>query len=164
MPISETRPKAWSASDLSVPAGAEAYLMLGGRVLLAVIFVVSGVRKIVEFDFFLAYMKAFGVPASSQLLPLAAAFEIIVGMAFALGIATRLCAVLLFLETLLLNSIFHNFWTYPLEQRLAQLNLFLFHLATLGGFLYVIAHGGGRFSLSRPDQTRDVDQAEAAVK
>ena len=130
----------------------EPYLLLAGRLLLASIFIVSGIRKVFEFEAFIGYMEAFFVPIPRLLLPLAAVFEVVAGAMLALGIRTRLAAALLFAETLLLNSIFHNFWNYPPAQQQAQLNLFLFHMTTLGGFLYVFVHGGGPLSIDGADR------------
>jgi putative oxidoreductase len=128
-------------------ANALPWLLFAGRVLMASLFVISGIRKIFEFDMFVAYMTAFGVPMPAALLPLATLLEIVAGAMLALGIGARWAAAALFLETWLLNGIFHRFWTFPAAQQPAQLNLFLFHLSTMGGLLYMMAYGAGPISL-----------------
>ncbi len=135
----------------TIPAwrGAEDWLLLGGRILLASIFVIAGLRKLGDYGMFAGYTAHFGVPAPALLLPLATALEIGGGLLLAIGLWTRWAALALALYTLLLAFIFHAFWAVDPKQLGAQLNLFLFHLETIGGMLYVLAHGAGAHSLDR---------------
>src|SRR5580700_8222430 len=72
---------------ISTGRASEGWLSLGGRVMLASIFVVAGSRKIADTGGFTAYMTSYGVPA--LLLPLATALELGGGMLLALGAWTR---------------------------------------------------------------------------
>jgi putative oxidoreductase len=133
----------------AVRRGAEDWLSLGGRILLASIFVVAGLRKLGDFATVTAYMASYGVPAPSLLLPLATALELVGGVLLALGVRARWAALALAGYTAVLTLIFHAFWTFDAKQLQAQLNLFLFHLETIGGLIYVLAYGAGAWSIDR---------------
>ena len=129
-------------------------LQLVGRVLLSAIFVVAGIRSISDFPMFSSYMAAFGVPWPKVLLPLAIILEIGAGLMLVLGIRAREASAVLLAYTVLVMFVFHAFWRAPEAQFQAQLNLFLFHLTTLGGLAYVAACGPGSLSLRVGDRAR----------
>lgn len=104
-----------------------------GRVLLAVIFVVSGIGKFMDVAGTEAMITGVGLPGGLA-IP-AGAFEILAGLALALGLATRLVSVLLFVFVGLATLFFHHKFTDPLQ--LAQV---LKNLAIMGGMLMVFAH------------------------
>src|SRR5207249_4818206 len=85
-------------------------LALLGRVLVSVIFLLSGVMKIMDWSGTLDHMATQGMPASSFLLALATLAEIVGGLALLLGWQTRPAAFLLFLYLIPTTLIFHNFW------------------------------------------------------
>lgn len=122
-------------------------VMLAGRLLLASIFIVSALRKLGAMDVIAQYMASHGVPMPHLLLPPATALEFASGALLALGLWTRASAIVLIVWTMVLAFIFHPFWSADAAHYGGQLNLFLFHLETVGGLLYVIVHGGGRFSV-----------------
>lgn len=134
MPISSTRMDA-------------AWLMFAGRLLLASIFIVSGLRKIGDMDGVAAYMTNNGVPMASLLLLPAIVLELGSGLLLAAGFLTRWIAVVLLVWTMVLAVIFHPFWAADPKAYGLQLNLFLFHLETAGGLLYIFAFGAGRLSI-----------------
>lgn len=122
---------------------------LFGRILLALIFVVSGLGKITGFAGTAAYMASKGLPMVQVLLPLAIAAELGGGLLLALGWKTRWAAALLFLFLIPTTLIFHQFW--GLDPKLAQMQQihFLKNVAIMGGMLMVIAGGAGAWSLDR---------------
>ena len=122
---------------------------LFGRILLALIFVVSGLGKIMGFAGTAAYMASKGLPMVQVLLPLAIAAELGGGLLLALGWKTRWAAALLFLFLIPTTLIFHQFW--GLDPKLAQMQQihFLKNVAIMGGMLMVIAGGAGAWSLDR---------------
>ncbi len=138
-----------SLESASIPTGlaSKGWLSLGGRLLLASIFIVAGFRKIADADAFTAYMTSYGVPA--LLLPLATALELGAGLLLTLGAWTRWAALTLLGYTVILALIFHAFWAVDPKQFQAQLNLFLFHAETIGGLLYIAAYGAGALSIDR---------------
>ena len=66
---------------------------VAGRVFIAAIFVISGVGKISAYEGTQAFMASMGVPGA--LLPVVIAFEILAGLAVALGWQARIAAFLL---------------------------------------------------------------------
>ena len=123
------------------------WLTFAGRLLLASIFIVSGLRKIGDMDGVAAYMTNNGVPMASLLLLPAIVLELGSGLLLAAGFLTRWIAMVLIVWTMVLAVMFHPFWAADPKAYGLQLNLFLFHLETVGGLLYIIAFGAGRFSI-----------------
>ncbi|PKB19174.1 putative oxidoreductase [Novosphingobium kunmingense] len=104
-----------------------------GRILIAVIFIVSGAGKLMNPAMFETMITGVGLP-SGLAIP-AGAFEVLAGLALALGLMTRLTALLLFGFTALATLFFHRDITDPMQQVLALKNL-----AIMGGLLLVFAH------------------------
>lgn len=113
-----------------------------GRVLLGVLFLLSGIGKLGAYAATGAYMSASGVP--SALLPLVIATEILGGLAIILGWKTRVAGFLLAGFCLLTATIFHHNLA---DQN--QLTHFFKDLAIAGGLLLLVANGAGPVSLDR---------------
>ena len=110
-----------------------------GRVLLAGLFLVSGVGKIGAYAATAGYMDSVGV--SGALLPLVIAAEVLGGVAIAVGWHTRLTAFLLAGFTLLSALLFHNDFADQV-----QTIMFLKNVSIAGGFLLLVASGAGALS------------------
>jgi putative oxidoreductase len=113
---------------------------LTGRVLLAAIFVISGLGKISGYAGTQGYMESMGVPGWT--LPLVIALEVLGGLALIVGYRTRLAALALAGFTLVASLVFH--WQ-PGDQM--QQIMFLKNLAMIGGLLLLVARGAGDWSL-----------------
>jgi putative oxidoreductase len=113
-----------------------------GRILLSLIFVQSGLNKIVNYAGTQGYMESAGVPGG--LLPLAIAVELLAGLAVIAGWHARLAAFLLGGFSLLSGLLFHANFADPM-----QTILFMKNLALAGGFLMIVSHGAGPFSLDK---------------
>ena len=111
-----------------------------GRLLLSLIFVVSGVGKIGAYAGTQAYMDSMGVPG--VLLPLVIALEILGGLAIIVGWQARIAAFLLAGFCLLSAVLFHG----NIGDQGEQIQ-FLKNLGLAGGFLLIVAHGAGAWSL-----------------
>lgn len=111
-----------------------------GRFLIALIFIVSGFGKISEFAGTQAYMESVGVPG--MLLPLVIVLELLGGLAIVVGWQTRLVAFLLAGFSLLSALLFH----FDLGDQ-GQFIQFMKNLGLAGGFLILVAHGAGAWSL-----------------
>jgi putative oxidoreductase len=122
---------------------------LAGRILLALIFVVSGTGKITGYAGTAAYMASKGLPVVEILLPLTIATELGGGLLLALGWKARWAAALLFLFLIPTTFLFHQFW--GIEPKLAQMQQihFLKNVAIMGGMLMVLALGPGAWSMDR---------------
>jgi putative oxidoreductase len=81
-------------------------LELAGRILLAVLFLLSGIGKIVGYEATAGYMSAMGVPAA--MLPATIVLEIAGAIAIIAGWKTRITALLLAGFTLVAAFIFHR--------------------------------------------------------
>ncbi len=123
------------------------YGPLLARILLAQLFVVSGVGKITAFQKTAAYMAAKGMPMSEVLLVLTIVLEVGGGLALILGWRVRWIAAAFFVFTLLAAVIFHPFWSVEPASISGHLNNFMKNLAIMGGMLYVMAYGAGPLSL-----------------
>lgn len=113
-----------------------------GRVLLAAIFLISGIGKISAYAGTAGYMASMGVPGA--LLPLVIATEVLGALAIIVGYRTRVTAFLLAGFTMLAALIFHH----NLGDQI-QMIMFLKNVAITGGFLLLVVHGAGRWSLDR---------------
>jgi putative oxidoreductase len=90
-------------------------------------------------------MEAMGVPGA--LLPLVIALEVLGGLAVIIGWKTRYAALLLSGFSLLSALVFHaNF----AEQN--EMMHFMKNLALSGGFLFLVAYGGGNYALDNRAQ------------
>ena len=114
--------------------------LLAGRVLLAKMFLLSGISKINAYAGAGAYMESVGVP--SLLLPLVIGLEIGGALALIAGWQTRLVSYALASFTLAAAILFHFL---PADQM--QMILFLKNIAIVGGFLVLAASGAGAWSL-----------------
>lgn len=113
---------------------------LGGRILLALIFVLSGINKITGYAGTVGYMEAFGVPG--LLLPLVIVLEIGAGLLLVAGFQARWAALALAGFTLVAAVVFHSNFA---DQ--SQMIAFLKNLAIIGGLLFVARFGAGELSL-----------------
>lgn len=113
---------------------------LGGRILLALIFVTAGWQKIGGYAGTQAYMESVGVPG--LLLPAVILLELGGGLAIIAGFMTRWVAAALALFCLASAALFHY---NPAEQM--QMILFMKNLALAGGFALLVVHGAGPWSL-----------------
>lgn len=117
-----------------------------GRVLISLIFVVSGLNKIANFAGTQAYMDSAGVPG--MLLPVVIAVELLGGLAVIIGWHTRLAAFLLAGFSLLSGILFHaNFGDQM------QTIQFMKNLALAGGFLMIVSLGAGPYSVDNRNRS-----------
>src|SRR5579872_2187879 len=131
----------------STTSGMQDKVLLAARLLVAPLFIYSGIGKIL----------AFGVTASR--LPggeggfgsLLAAGSIVIELggplALILGIWTRYASIALAIFTILATLMFHNFWASPPAQFVAQLVNFGKNLGLIGLFAMLAAFGAGAYSL-----------------
>ncbi|HYA37950.1 MAG TPA: DoxX family protein [Candidatus Methylomirabilis sp.] len=122
---------------------------LAGRILMAVIFLLSGVGKIGNFAGTAAYMAHQGVPLTELALVITIVIEVGGAALLILGWNVRFVAGVLFLWMIPVTLMFHNFWAAPADQHMIQQIMFLKNLAMMGGFLYVMTFGAGPYSLDR---------------
>lgn len=113
---------------------------LGGRILMALIFVLAGLNKIGAIEGTQGYMEAMGVPGI--LIYPTILFEVGAGLAIIIGYQTRLVALALAGFCIVTAVLFHS----NLGDQ-TQFVLFMKNFAMAGGFLFLARDGAGEFSL-----------------
>lgn len=133
-----------------------------GRVCLSLIFIISAVGKILNWEAnhqFLVNALCNWVsttasiptvqpwlerliPHTPFLLILAAAFEALGGLLIFLGIKVRLGAFLLLLFIIPTTILLHAFWMVPPSEKELQVIMFLKNISIMGGLLLLLAYGG----------------------
>jgi len=109
------------------------------RALMAAIFLVAGVRKLMGYAGTLGYFGALGIPLPDVVLPLTILLELGGGVALLIGWRAGWIAVALGLFSLVSALLGHRFWSAEPAQFSNQLNHFLKNVAIAGGFLLVAA-------------------------
>ena len=128
---------------------AKQYGPLIGRILLALIFILSGYSKIGGFQQTVGYMAGHGLPLPQVLLVLTIIIEVGGGLMILLGWRARWAALAIFLWLIPTTLIFHAFWAADAAQMQNQWGNFMKNLAIMGGMMYVMASGSGPYSLGR---------------
>ena len=111
-----------------------------GRLFIAAMFVTSGIGKISGYAGTQAYMESQGVPG--MLLPLVILVEVVGGLTVIIGWQTRIAAFLLAGFCLVSAALFHLDFNNQM-----QTIMFMKNVAIAGGFLFLVAHGAGAFSI-----------------
>lgn len=113
-----------------------------GRILLCLVFLISGIQKIVDVAGTQQYMQAMGVPGI--LVYPVIALEIFGPLAVILGWKAREAAFLLAGFSILSAFLFH----WNLSDQIQTIML-LKNFAIAGGLLMIVAHGPGTLSVGR---------------
>ena len=118
-----------------------------GRILLAILFVVSGINKIAGFENTVGYIASKGLPLPQLGAVIAIVIELSTGILLVIGWQARWAATVLFLFLIPTTFIFHNFWSVEAAQKPMQTIQFMKNLCIMGGMLYIMAFGAGPFSV-----------------
>ena len=113
-----------------------------GRILLSLIFVVSGFGKLAAPAGTIGYISSVGLPFPELGYALAVFAEVGLGLALLVGFKARLAAAGLAVFTLATALAFHNNFADQI-----QMIMFMKNITIIGGLLLVVAHGAGGFSL-----------------
>jgi len=119
----------------------QSYTVLIARILMALVFLMSGFGKLIHFQETRQYMASFGMPAVSFFLVSASVVEILGGVCIVLGYCSRWAAAALCVFLVITTAVFHGDWS---DQ--TQVVQVLKNLAILGGLLMIWAYGPGRIS------------------
>jgi putative oxidoreductase len=122
-------------------------LILLGRILLIILFVLYGWSKLTGFSGTVGYMAAEGTPFPPLSAVIAILMEFVVGLLLAVGFFTRPLALLLALYTLATGLIGHHFWTMADAARAAAEINFYKNISIIGGLLLLCVTGPGRYSI-----------------
>lgn len=120
------------------------YIPLVARIFLSVIFLRSGISKILDFSGTQQFMSANGIPLALTGLLLVGSiiFELAGGLSVLLGYKVRWGAIALIIFLIPATLIFHT--NFAEEMQVIQ---FLKNLALMGGLLMVVYFGSGPVSL-----------------
>lgn len=127
--------------------------LLTGRTLLALIFLLSGTMKIMNWTPTAEHMAAEGMMAVPFFLFLAIVVELGGGLAILAGFQCRFGALLLAAFLIPVTLTFHDFWTYEGQAMQNQMQHFLKNVTIIGGLLTLAAAGAGRYALDAFEAT-----------
>ena len=124
-------------------------LALVGRILLGLIFVLSGFQKLMGFSGVAAAIAGKGLPMPEVLAVLTVVIELGAGLLLVVGWKARWAAFLLFLFIIPVSLVFHNFWAMEGAQAAMNKIQFLKNVSIMGGMLLAAAFGPGRYSIDK---------------
>jgi len=143
-----------------MPPAFQHVVTLLARVMLSLIFVLSGINHLLHWNPTIEAMIGEGIaprsvlgsastPVVHILLALAVACLLLGGLSVLLGVRARWGAFALFVFLVPATLIFHDFWTRPSgsPEQLNQMQHFLKNVALAGGLLTVLGFGSGGLSL-----------------
>lgn len=128
------------------------YGPLAGRILIALIFVLSGFGKITGFEGTVGYIASKGLPLSQLAAIGAIIVELGGGILLIIGWKARWAAAAMLVFTALAALFFHNFWAMPPDQAQNQMIHFMKNISMIGGLLFVVIHGSGPLSVDGDDR------------
>lgn len=128
-------------------------LAFAGRLLIALLFIISGLNKLGDPASAQAMLGGVGLPASFAIPT--GVFELVAGLALVFGFLTRFFATLLAIFCLLSAFFFHNNFVDPF-----QLSQLLKNVAIAGGLLCLCAVNTMRWSYDSMRDQRRVERAE----
>jgi putative oxidoreductase len=122
-------------------------LVTVGRIMLGLFFVVLGLAKVKGaidsggLKALAGYIGSRGLPQPEILAAATIAFEVIGGLALVFGYFTTPIAFLMAGFCVATAALFHNFWTFPAEQLVPQLQNFMKNIGLAGAYLVLAGNG-----------------------
>lgn len=113
-----------------------------GRIMIAIIFIMSGFGKITGFAGSVGYAESVGMPVPQVGIVIAILIEFFGGIALVLGFKTRLVAAAIAVFSVVAALIFHTDFTDQM-----QMINFWKNIAIAGGLLQIVYFGAGPLSL-----------------
>jgi putative oxidoreductase len=127
--------------------GLQGKVLLLARLLLAPLFLYSGIGKILAFGLTASRLPGGEGGLGSLMAAGSIAVELGCASALILGIWTRWAALILIAFTVAATLMFHNFWASPAPQVQGQTINFLKNLGLIGAFAMIAVFGAGPYSL-----------------
>ena len=130
-----------------------------GRVLIALLFIVSGANKLIDVSGTQQMLGSVGLPGNFAIG--VGIFEVVAGLALVFGVMTRFFALVLAAFCLLTAFFFHNNFLDPI-----QAAMLLKNVAVAGGLLCLCAVSTMRWSYDdmRERRRRDLAEREAELR
>ena len=117
-------------------------LDLVGRIFISLIFLLSGINKIGNYEGTVGWMESIGMPGI-LLIP-AIILEIVAPMLIMIGYKVKISATLLSVFCVATAIIFHSDFSDQM-----QFISFMKNIGLAGGFLFIVVNGAKDFSLDR---------------
>jgi putative oxidoreductase len=125
------------------------YLLIAGRCCLALVFAVSAASKFRQEPAEVKLLAHLHIPAPAATELIVGACESIGVVALVFGIYARVASLLLAIFMVVISFVVLSFWSPadPLPVRAQKRNAFVANIAIVGGLIYIISAGPGRFAL-----------------
>ncbi|CAJ0697848.1 DoxX family protein [Ralstonia sp. 22086] len=124
-------------------------LILLARILMMVLFVMSGWGKLTGFQGTVGYMASTGAPMPMVAAAVAVVMEFGVGIALLIGLWTRPLAILMALFVLGTSFIAHSYWDMQGAMEAANKIQFYKNLSIMGGLFLLAAVGPGKYAVQK---------------
>ncbi|MEZ0288413.1 MAG: DoxX family protein [Methylophilus sp.] len=118
------------------------WVSLVGRILLSLIFIISGISKLLDPAGTIAYIESAHLPLPQVAYVVALFVELGLGIALLVGFHAQLAAAGIAIFTFITALMFHSNMADPV-----QVVMFLKNTTIIGGLLVVIAFGPGGYSV-----------------
>ena len=125
-----------------------------GRILIPLVFLVEGIRKLVNVEGIAKVLESSNLPIPDQIVPylggvpkfqaagyLIAGIEVICGLMIAVGLAARWAALVLFVFTAATIVVSHHFWDMSGDAFYSNMTEALKNLSIMGAMLLIVAVG-----------------------
>jgi putative oxidoreductase len=133
-----------------------------GRILLPLVFIVEGIRKLMNVDEIANMLARNNVPVPDEIVPYlggmpkfqaagytVAGVEVICGLMILVGLKARWAALVLIVFTAATIFFVHHFWDMDAASVAAQRIEALKNLSIMGGLLLIVAVGAGPGAMER---------------
>jgi putative oxidoreductase len=130
-------------------------LLLVGRILFGLIFLMSGFGKLSNIAATTQYFAAQGLTPPAFWAWFGGIYEFVIGVTLIVGVGTRYAAAATFIWVLVATLVAHRYWSSPEAQQRAQQINFMKNLSIMGGALYIFVLGAGRYAVDAMLAKRD---------
>ena len=133
-----------------------------GRILIPLVFIVEGIRKLLNVDEIANMLARNNVPVPDEIVPYlggmpkfqaagytVAGVEVICGLMIMVGLKARWAALVLIVFTAATIFFVHHFWDMDAASMAAQRIEALKNLSIMGGLLVIVAVGAGPGAMDR---------------
>ena len=133
-----------------------------GRILIPLVFLVEGIRKLVNVDGIAKVLENANLPIPDQIVPylggmpkfqaagyLIAGIEVICGLMVLVGLAARWAALVLIVFTAATIVVSHHFWDMAGDAFYSNLTQALKNLSIMGALLLIVAVGSSPGAVER---------------
>ena len=117
-------------------------VILVGRILLSILFILAGFGKLTAIAGTAGFFGSLGLPAPTVTAVIVGLVELLGGLSILVGFKTRIAAIVLALFTLGATAVAHLDFSQALNPLMLQKNL-----AITGGFLLLAILGAGAYSI-----------------